>query len=200
MSIRIYVEGGGETSRQKATLRRGFVAFFQKAGLCPTVIPCGSRNDAYADYCQAVHDFPEDAILLLVDSEDRPSEDCTRWQYLQQRDGWRRPGSVTDENCHLMVQVMETWLVADADALARYYGGEFDANMLPRRSNLEEEPKAQVFRKLNHAVRATPKKGYRKIDDGAGLLASIDPAKVRGRAPHCEMLFARLERLQGEPR
>jgi len=43
-----------------------------------------------------------------------------------------------------MVQCMETWIVADPEAVKKYYGAGFKAEKVPKRENLEEEPKSQI--------------------------------------------------------
>ena len=47
---------------------------------------------------------------------------------------------------------MEAWVVADAKALAAYYGQGFAGNVLPKRPNLEDEPKLDIYDKLARAV------------------------------------------------
>lgn len=94
---------------------------------------------------------------------------------------------------HLMVQTMETWIVADADALAGYYGQGFRRAVLPRRSDLEHEPKGSVAKALNNATRHTGKGTYHKIHHGADLLARLDSRTVRSRCPNCDRLFATLD-------
>lgn len=95
-----------------------------------------------------------------------------------------------------MVQMMEAWFLADPEALAVYYGQRFGAQALPGRGNVEQIAKADVERSLKEATRKTQKGEYHKIRHGAELLARIDPAKVRKRAPHCERLLATLASAQ----
>lgn len=83
--------------------------------------------------------------------------------------------------------------LADPDGLADYYGKYFERGRLPTRDNLEEEPKAVIYRALELATKKTQKGAYGKINHAAALLALVDPAKTRGRCPHCERLFVTLE-------
>jgi hypothetical protein len=73
MSVKIYVEGGGDQRKLKRECRRAFSKFFEKAefkGKMPRVVACGSRNDSYADFCTAVKTSSTSELpLLLVDSE-----------------------------------------------------------------------------------------------------------------------------------
>ena len=101
--------------------------------------------------------------------------------------------------CHLMVQVMEAWLVADLDVLQDYYGQGFRANHIPKHDDIEAVPKDNVLAGLRAATAHTQKGAYRKIRHGADLLAKITPAKVRERAPHCERLFNALSEALAKP-
>jgi len=80
-----------------------------------------------------------------------------------------------------MVQCMEAWIVADPDALAKFYGQEFKRAKLPLRVNLEEEPKADLYTRLEDATERTQKGKYGKIRHASELLGLIDPAKVTAR-------------------
>ena len=68
--LRIYAEGGGNDSSQlKTDMREAFSRFFENSGLKnrkPRVIPCGSRMNAYKDFCTALAQGYN--ALLLVDS------------------------------------------------------------------------------------------------------------------------------------
>ena len=96
---------------------------------------------------------------------------------------------------HLMVQMMETWIVADPDALKAYYGQGFRANTLPRHQNLEEVSKRNIEQALDRATHGTQKEEYHKIKHAKDLLQRIDPMTVREKCPHCERLFDTLLRL-----
>lgn len=89
------------------------------------------------------------------------------------------------QRIHLMVQCMEAWIVADPEALASFYGQYFKANALPVRQNLEEEPKQDLYDKLDKATsdRRLNKGGYGKIRHASELLKRVEPAKVAVRCP-----------------
>lgn len=56
MSVKVYVEGGGDSSALKRKCREGFREFFRKIGLqgrMPRIVACGPRNNAYDDFCTA---------------------------------------------------------------------------------------------------------------------------------------------------
>jgi hypothetical protein len=91
-----------------------------------------------------------------------------------------------------MVETMETWIVADPDALAAYYGQRFRTNALPHHQDLEELAKIFVATALEQATRHTQKGAYRKIRHASDLLKRIAPQKVRRRCPSCERMFITL--------
>jgi len=101
---------------------------------------------------------------------------------------------VDDEQAHLMVQVMESWFLADQDTLSSYYGQGFLRNSLPRQKDIERIDKQRVLGALSHASRLTQKGTYHKTKHGFELLELIDPALVRAASRHAENLFAELAR------
>jgi len=188
--ITIFVEGGGDSSELRGKCRKAFSKFFEKAGLVgkmPRIVACGPRNAAFDSYCIAVKQG--DKAMLLVDSES-PVHNISGspqvfdpWPHLKIRDGWVEPKDASSSDCYLMVQVMETWFLADVSALEKYFGKGFNTNSLPKRSNLEEIPKSDVEDSLNAAAKGTKKKGYEKGRDSFEILATIDPYKVMDKSP-----------------
>jgi hypothetical protein len=129
--------------------------------------------------------------VLLVDAE-APVTVATPTVHLQRRDSWDMTG-ITDEQCHLMVEVMENWFLADVDALESFYGKGFNRNAIPPTQNVEQIAKTTVERVLADASRNTTKGKYHKIQHGTQLLAKVNPAIVRSRAPYCDHLFTVLQ-------
>jgi hypothetical protein len=153
------------------------------------VVTCGSRNDARDAFLNANKTSPETFNVLLVDSEGPVSQPPRA--HLKLRDGWTLTG-VSEESLHLMIQVMEAWIVADPDAVEAHYGQHFLKNALPRAENLESIEKQRIYDAMKHATAKTQKGEYHKIGHAAALLEMIDPAKVRRRCPSCNRLFATL--------
>ena len=185
--MKVYVEGGGSTRQQQAKLRRAFSQFIEQAGLTgtmPRVIACGSRSVAFNDF-ETGHKETGAIAILLVDSEGPVTAD-TPWQHLQDRDGWDRPLDTETDQCHLMVQVMESWFVADREALAGFYGSDFRSNAIPQWPKIEEVPKGDVLSKLRQATSSTRKGSYRKGRHGFEILGRLDPNKVMNAAPHAK--------------
>jgi hypothetical protein len=194
--VRIYVEGGGK-SDTKATIREGFSNFLQplcdlarKRGIRWSITACGSRSSAFETFKTDLGTFSDAFLVLLVDSEvPVVSGD---WKHLQETDGWKS-GKLRDDHCHLMVQTVEAWLIADPDALAGYYGQHFRGNVLAGPTDVEAIPKEQLLEKLKRATEKTQKGSYAKIRHCADLLGRLNPDRVRRRAGHCDLLFKTLE-------
>lgn len=191
----IYLEGGGDSAEQKARLRQGIGDFLsdlrdraRARQLRWKIVPCGGRVAAHDAFAHAQATDLDTLSVLLVDSEDPVMSGPI--EHLRTRDGWPLNG-VQPDQVHLMVQSMETWIVADADALAAYYG-HFHRNALPAAIDLETVGRADVAATLAHATKDTQKGGYRKIRHGADLLSRLDTARVQARCPHCRRLFERL--------
>ena len=197
--VAIYMEGGGVSRDAKGDLRRGMETLLQPLKeaarakvLHWKLVACGARNEAFRRFRNAVSNGDNAIVVLLVDAED-PVNGTPR-QHLQSRDEWDM--QFADEDMiHLMVQAMETWIVADLDALRTYYGQNFNGKVLPRAKNLEDVAKADVERKLKQAIRRTTKPRYHKIKHGSALLKRIDVEKVKDRCPHCARLFDVLGRM-----
>ncbi len=191
------MEGGGDTAGQKKRLREGMDGFL--AGIKSKVrenrwkwklVPCGSRRETYDAFMNARdHAADDETVVLLVDSEE-PVTAATPAMHLRARPGdrWELAG-VPDDHVHLMVQTMETWIVADPGVVAGYYGQGFRVNALPARANLEEEGKEAVLSALDRATQHTQRGRYHKTRHAADLLKRIGPAKVRQRCRHCAQLF-----------
>ncbi len=62
---------------------------------------------------------------------------------------------VSDHSCHLMVQVMEAWLISDPEALKRFYGNGFRISAIPKNPNVEVIAKSRVYRALYAATNKT---------------------------------------------
>ena len=194
--VAIYMEGGGDSRDAKAAIRQGMDALLhplkaaaRAKALHWKLVPCGGRNEAFRRFRDAVGNGDNAIVVLLVDAEGPVSG--APHLHLQSRDGWET-GFTDEDTIHLMVQTMETWMVADPDALSRYYGQNFNGNVLPRTTNLEEVAKVDVARVLNQSTGRTTKGHYHKIRHASELLKLIDVGRVKQRCPHCARLFDKL--------
>jgi len=194
VSARLYVEGGGDRREQQALLRQAFATLLDKAGFgrprAPTIICAGSRNHAFREFCNALQAHGN-AALLLVDAE--AAADQAPWPHVHRRDGWTKPDGASDDQLHLMVQMMENWFLCDRRSLADYFGNGFGERHLPgTETEVESLAKQQVAEGLRMATRGSRKGEYGKGAHSAELLARVDPERLRRAAPHFEKLLAAL--------
>ena len=194
MTATLYVEGGGDGRSLRARFREGWSGFFKSADLGGSVkiVRGGGREQTFNRFASAVASGCAGApVLLLVDSEDPVAPGSSVWQHLHDRDGWTRPGGAGDDQAFLMVQLMETWFLADRDALRRYFGAQFRENAVRQWPALEAVPKATVLETLDRATAACRKR-YAKGRVSFELLARIDSARVEAACPHARALLDRL--------
>ena len=192
VSASLYVEGGGDSKSLKTACRRGFRKFIGNAGATggvSNIVACGSRGNAYRSFSKALSTGL--TALLLVDAEGSVTAQGA-WQYLKANDNWDRPATAADGQCHLMVQAMESWFLADADALASFYGQDFNRRALPANRNIEQVSKEDVLAGLSQAARNTKKGGYKKGPDSYEILERLDPARVTGMSPFAERFIQAL--------
>ena len=194
------MEGGGTGAANKAALRRGMNVFLnelkdkaRKKSWQWRLVCCGPRDDAYRGFKNEYQNTDTTIVVLLVDAEGPVTSDSPT-NHLAAKDGWDLE-KVEDDSVHLMVQAMETWLVADRDALAKYYGQDIRRNALPNRQNLEEESKVDIANALEEATHRTQKGRYHKIRHASDLLKSINPQTIRDRCPSCARMFDTLGHL-----
>lgn len=190
------MEGGGNSRDTKAALRTGMDALLgtlkqsaRDRQLRWKLVCCGPRDEAFRCFRNAVRTGDDSVVVLLADAEDAVATEPGA--HLEDRDGW----DMTDIDAsavHLMVQTMETWIVADSEALNRYYGQGFNAGALPRAADLERVAKRDIEDSLQRATQRTRKGRYQKIRHASELLQRVDPERVRVRCRHCRRIFEEL--------
>jgi hypothetical protein len=192
--VKIYVEGGGDAASLKSKCRDGFREFLTKAGIEDkmfSVVACGGRTKAFDMFCTAIQSGTN--AYLLVDSEEavddafQKDKDQTKWKpwgHLEHRkgDGWQKPQKATDTNCHLMVQCMENWFLADSAALKNVFTKGFKERKLPVNKQIETIGKTEAYDALEAATKDC-NAGYSKGGNSFKILAEIDPAKVTSASP-----------------
>ena len=156
------------------------------------IVVCGGRDRAFRDWTKQPLDARYPIRILLVDAEG-PVAGGVR-AHLARRDSWKIP-KAEEENVHLMVQTMETWIAADRPALADYYGDRLLASALPVAEDLEAIPKDRIQAALTRATIPTQKEAYHKTRHAPDLLRKIDPDLVRKRCRTCDRLFEVVDRL-----
>ena len=194
MSVRIYVEGGGDSKQLKADCRKGFSKFFEKAGLAgrmPRIHACGSRNRAFDKFRTKLAESQTEtnSVLLLVDSEDPVSHGSDPWSHLKKRDRWEQPDNADNDNVHLMVQCMESWFLADVDSLEQFFGKGFRRADLPKNPKVEKVTTDAIASSLKSATQRCKSGPYSKGGHSFRVLAVICPAKVANASPHAKRLM-----------
>ena len=84
-----------------------------------------------------------------------------------------------------MVQMMETWFVADREMLREFYGQGFQESALPKADDVEGIAKEKIAKALKKATRNTQKKTYDKAKHAPLILEKIRLKQVQEKAPHC---------------
>lgn len=195
MSVKLYVEGGGEGELLDTLFRQGWKKFFEEAGLAgklPSVVRGQGRHQTFDLFKRAVAHPRGGALpLLLVDSEEPVKEGHTVWQHLKAREDWPQPPGSVDDQAFLMVQVMETWFLADRGLLRKYFGRSLRENHLRQWPVLEAVPKVTVFDALANATAGCEKR-YAKGKVSYEMLAQLNPNPVEAGCPHAKALLDRL--------
>ncbi|MEW6235210.1 MAG: DUF4276 family protein [Candidatus Omnitrophota bacterium] len=181
VTIKLYVEGGGDSDSLHRLCRQSFRIFLEKAGFkgrMPRIVACGGRLAAY-DHFKTSNESGETS-LLLIDSEDFVASDSP-WMHLANPsgDGFTKPENATDEHCHFMVVCMESWFLADKEALISYFGQGFNETALPQNSEIEAISKKDIYDGLHKASsKCKTKAPYGKGKHSFDILLKIDPGKV----------------------
>ena len=191
--MKIYFEG-------HRTLRSGFTKFLApirdiaaRRQIDINLVNGDSKWETVRDFVRAVR-TDDDTVhnMLLVDSDKAVSNTSSMCEEIRRGSTWDNAVVVDDRQLHFMVQVMESWFLADKSALEDYYGRSFRTNRLPSNPNVEQIQKADVESGLRSATRETGKGADHKTRHAPDLLARIDPSRVRSVAPHCDRLFREL--------
>lgn len=190
VTAKLFVEGGGNSNLLRTECRKGFSNFLSNAGLkgfMPRIIACGRRQDAFDSFCAAIKNGEN--AFLLVDSEDLVKNEYHQelpetwkpFEHLHERDNWDKPEDADEESCHLMMPCMEAWLIADGNALRKFFGGKFNAKPLPAQGTSPEAmTKKNIYDALNRSTLQC-KKHYDKGDNSFEILEAVNPIIVTSR-------------------
>lgn len=188
MSARVYLEGGGNSKEGKVRCREGFRKLFEKCGFMgrmPALVACGSRNEAYDDFKTAhSKSTAGDFTGLLVDSEEPVSDIDKPWEHVAQRtgDNWSRPTGSDDEQLLLMATSMETWIVADREALKAHFGPRFNESALPPVQHMEQRDRHAVLNALQRASKDCPGP-YAKVPKSFEIMGKLNPDVLEQHLP-----------------
>ena len=182
VNVKLYIEGGGPGGARATEFRQGWQAFFARCGLqrLPSVVRGESRERTWDRFRTAV-EHPEDGevAVLVVDSETAVAAGHSVWQHLA-REGWERPAGVGGEQVFLMVQTMETWLLAGLEAESPW----------PDLERVEKD-------KILLALKKAPSNRYVKGGECFRLLGKTDAAKVELKCASAKRLLDGLRELLG---
>jgi hypothetical protein len=183
--VRIHFEGD-------PALREGFSEFFKELGATLGLAPkfIAGKADPCGVFLLALETHPGALNILLIDSE-RP-DDGKLFETICQPKGI---DARSRDHVFWMVQCMEAWFLADAEALRQYYGKDFRENAVRLNPEVEEIPKKDVFEALRTATKDTSKGRYHKTKHAPFLLKLIDPALVKQASAHCRRMFDRVPQL-----
>lgn len=98
-------------------------------------------------------------------------------------DNCDKPSEASDEDCHLMVESMESWFLADSAVLSEYYGQGFNKNSLPKNPDIEKIKKTTVIASLSEATQNTRKGRYSMGNHSFEILGNIDPRCAIDKSP-----------------
>ena len=187
--IRIYFEGSPRLREGFNKLIRPRIERTSHNRVRFKLIAGGSTEETIKDFNKAASIHKDASIIMLIDSDQ--AYDSGLLMNIRSQIG----ANVQDEQIHFMVQVMESWFLADRDTLKQYYGREFQESRLPQNSDVERIPKSDVIAGLENATRDTSKGKYHKTKHAPQLLSNLDADKVCSAAPSCKRLFDSLQQL-----
>src|SRR5262249_24076101 len=138
---------------------------------------------------------PSGYVAMLVDSADVVADVEKPWEHLKARedDRWECPAGATEEQALLMTTCMETWIIADREALKRHYKDKLQESALPSVQNLEVRDRHKVQETLAHATRDCGNR-YQKGKRAFEPLAELEPTTLETHLPS----FARMRRILNE--
>ena len=177
--VKLIIEGGSPNLAIDG--RRAFNKLLCNAGFegkMPQIIIAGGRGKAYDCYKNQLKNNVK--AVLLVDSElpiDSKFKDKP-WDFLKKNENWDWLEKLDNKTCHLMVQCMETWFLADKENLQKYFGNGFSIKFFQKKS-IEKINKRELLIQLNAATnKCKTKKNYDKGRDSFKILMCTSPQKI----------------------
>lgn len=197
VGAKLYIEGGGSKSKALGiSFRQGWRKFFEAAEVHNIkIVHGGGREQTFRKFKKATEEVSSGMLpMLLVDSESPVDEGSSVWKHLLKNDNWYRPEHARGDRAFLMVQCMETWFLADQDALQSFFGTQFDSNAVKQWPHLEQVSKETVYGTLEKAT-SKCRKPYSKGKTSFELLAKVNPSLVEAACPHAAALLRQLRSL-----
>lgn len=203
VKVTIYVEGGGNSKELQSRCREGFRKLIEKTKVArnPAIVACGGRDQAFKKFKIAASTAVGELPLLLVDSEDPVKvtdenlDSAEAWNHLNARDKWEKPAGVANDQAQLMTTCMETWIMADQQALKNFFGQHLQTSALLSEQNLEARTRDEVQDKLVWATRDCGKdRCYAKGKRSFKALEHLNPETLKKHLPHFRRFVTTLER------
>jgi hypothetical protein len=190
----VYIEGGGDSKELKILCRKGFRILLENCGFRNNMlklVSCGGRESAFQDF-QIAHKNKSnsDFVAMLIDSEEILTDLNETWNHLKIRDSWDKPPGSENEQVLFMTTCMETWIVADRDALIKHYGSKLQEKALPSLVNLESRSHQEIQNDLSHATRNCSN-AYKKGKRSFFVLEKLSPDILEMHLPS----FARVKHI-----
>ena len=152
-------------------------------GRMPRLVACGGRESAYDGFkaCHARASRREFAALL-IDSEEPIRDVNETWRHLRRGDHWVQPRGAQDNQVLLMTTCMETWVMADPDAVERHFGQGLQKRELLPVAGLEKRSRAEVQDTLERVTQrcSVP---YQKGPKSYEVLGKLTPKVLRKHLP-----------------
>lgn len=206
VSVTIYVEGG-DRGELKTRCSEGFSKLIKRMGFdkhMPKIVACGGRDHAYDMFDTAMTSANNDVFpILLVDSED-PIITSDPGEHLKSRDDhWDRPVGAKDDQAQMMVTCMETWIMADHEALRKAFRSCLRKGTLFSLNGLEERSRQELLEALKSSTNECGKnRGYDKGERSFQNLAELNPILLYKNLPYfhrfCKTLDRHLKKIEGK--
>ncbi len=199
MSAYLYLEGGGTGAGSKYLSLRcqeGFHKLLERMGFIgrkPRLVACGGRGVVYDRFVIEHSARVAAYVAMWIDSEEPMINPEAAWEHLQNVatvPRWQRPGGARDDQVLFMTTCMETWILADRDALSDHYGSKLQESALPPLVDLEKRERHDVQDKLEHATRNCTN-SYAKGKRSFEVLSRLTPAVPEQHLPS----FVRVRRI-----
>ncbi len=199
MSAYIYIEGGArgaDSKYQKFKCQEAFHKLLTRMGFerrKPRLVACGGRDFVYERFCTEHSAGRAAYVAMWIDSEEPTVDLEATWQHLQRIrtvNQWARPKGAEDDQVLFMTTCMETWIVADRQALTNNYGTKLHESALPSLSNIESRDRHDVQERLQHATRDCSRP-YKKGVESYELFGALTPSTISAHLPS----LARIKRI-----
>jgi hypothetical protein len=191
VSAYIYIEGGakGADSKEvKARCQEGFHKLLERMGFkgrMPRLVACGGRSAVYERFVTEHSSNVAGYVAMWIDSEEPMANPDATWEHLRTVKTvppLPQPEGAEDIQVLFMTTCMETWIVADREALRDHYGHKLRTTALPPLARLEERKRHDIQNKLEQATRHCSN-AYRKGKRSFEILGRLTPATLENHLP-----------------